>query len=43
MDLLVRDVMPVDAKAIVGILNPIIEARIDTAFDAPFTSDVERD
>jgi len=43
MDLLVRDVVPADAEAIVGILNPIIEARAYTAFDAPFTSDSERD
>jgi L-amino acid N-acyltransferase YncA len=43
MDLLVRDVVPADAEAIVGILNPIIEARVYTAFDAPFTSETERD
>jgi L-amino acid N-acyltransferase YncA len=42
-DLLVRDVAPVDAGAIVAILNPIIEARVHTAFDAPFTSEAERD
>jgi L-amino acid N-acyltransferase YncA len=42
-DLLVRDVAPADAGAIVGILNPIIEARVHTAFDAPFTSEAERD
>jgi len=29
-------------EAIVGILNPILEARAYTAFDAPFTSDTER-
>lgn len=43
MDLLVRDVTPADAAAVVGILNPIIKARIYTAFDAPFTIDDERD
>jgi L-amino acid N-acyltransferase YncA len=43
MDLMVRDVVPADADAIVGILNPIISARIYTAFDAPFTSEAERD
>lgn len=43
MDFLVRDVVPADAEAIVGILNPIIEARVHTAFDAPFASDTERD
>ena len=43
MDVLVRDVAPADADAIVAILNPIIEARIYTAFDVPFTSEAERD
>jgi len=43
MDLLVRDVAPADADAIVAILNPIIEARIYTAFDVPFTGEAERD
>jgi L-amino acid N-acyltransferase YncA len=43
MDLLLRDVEPADAADIVGILNPIIAARVYTAFDAPFTSDTERD
>src|SRR5882762_2441780 len=42
-DLVVRDVAPADAGAIVRILNPIIEARVHTAFDAPFTSEAERD
>jgi L-amino acid N-acyltransferase YncA len=41
-DLLVRDVTPADAEAIVGILNPIIETRAYTVFDAPFTVDAER-
>ena len=43
MDLFVRDVAPSDAEGIVGILNPIVEARAYTAFDAPFTVDAERD
>ena len=43
MDLLVRDVVPADAEVIVAILNPIIEARVHTAFDAPLTTDAERD
>lgn len=43
MDLLVRDVVPADAPAIVAILNPIIAARVHTAFDAPFSIDDERD
>jgi L-amino acid N-acyltransferase YncA len=43
MDLLVRDAVPADADAIVAILNPIIESRAYTVFDAPFTSAAERD
>jgi L-amino acid N-acyltransferase YncA len=39
----VRDVTPADAEAIVAILNPIVEARAYTVFDAPFTTDAERD
>jgi L-amino acid N-acyltransferase YncA len=42
-ELVVRDVMPADAEAVVGILNPIIEARVYTALDAPFSVDAERD
>ncbi|HLG57955.1 MAG TPA: GNAT family N-acetyltransferase [Vicinamibacterales bacterium] len=42
MDLSVRDAEPADAEALVGILNPIIDARIYTAFDTPFTVDAER-
>lgn len=42
MDLEVRDVVPADAEAIVGILNPIIEARVYTAFATPFTVEAER-
>lgn len=43
MDLTVRDVVPADAQAVVEILNPIIEARLYTVLDAPFTADEERD
>jgi len=43
MDLLVREVRPEDAEAVVGILNPIIEAGLYTAFDTPFTAEAERD
>jgi L-amino acid N-acyltransferase YncA len=43
MELIVRDVDPADAEAIVRILNPIIEARVFTAFDTPFSVDAERD
>ncbi|HEU4687914.1 MAG TPA: GNAT family N-acetyltransferase [Vicinamibacterales bacterium] len=43
MALLIRDVTPDDAEAVVGILNPIIAARVYTVFDAPFTVDDERD
>lgn len=43
MDLLVRDVVPLDAEAVIGILNPIIESRAYTVFDQPFTVEAERD
>ncbi|MCZ6490879.1 MAG: GNAT family N-acetyltransferase [Acidobacteria bacterium] len=43
MELLIREARPDDAQGIVDILNPIIEARIYTAFDTPFTVDAERD
>jgi L-amino acid N-acyltransferase YncA len=43
MDLLVRDARPDDAEAIVGILNPIIEAGVYTAFDTAFTAEFERE
>ena len=42
-DLLVRDVAPADAEAIIAILNPIIETRAYTVFDAPFTLEAERE
>jgi L-amino acid N-acyltransferase YncA len=43
MNPLVRDVVPADAEAIAGILNPIIEARVHTAFDERFSVEAERD
>jgi L-amino acid N-acyltransferase YncA len=43
MDLSIRDVTPDDAEAIVAILNPIIQARVYTVFDRPFSVDEERD
>lgn len=43
MDLSIRDATPADAEAVVAILNPIIEARIYTVFDAPFSVEAERD
>ena len=39
----IRDAVPSDAASLVGILNPIIEARVFTAFDTPFTVEAERD
>jgi L-amino acid N-acyltransferase YncA len=41
--LLTRAAYPDDAAAIVGILNPIIEAGTFTAFDTPFSVDAERE
>ena len=43
MDRLVREVRLDDAEAIVRILNPIIEAKVYTAFDTLFTVEYERD
>ena len=42
MELTIRDARPDDAEAVLAILNPIIEARIFTAFDAPFSVEAER-
>jgi len=42
MDFLVREAKPDDAEAIVGILNPIIEAGVYTVFDTSFTVEAER-
>jgi L-amino acid N-acyltransferase YncA len=39
----VRAATPDDAEAVVGILNPIIAARIYTALDTPFSIEHERD
>jgi L-amino acid N-acyltransferase YncA len=43
MKLTIRDIEPADAGAVVGILNPIIEARAYTVFVEPFSVDAERD
>ena len=43
MELSVRDAEPADAESLVRILNPIIEARVYTAFDTPFSIEGERD
>lgn len=43
MELSVRDVESDDAQAVLGILNPIIEAQIYTALDTPFSIEEERD
>ncbi len=43
MELTIRDARLDDAEDIVGVLNPIIEARIYTAFDTPFSVESERD
>ena len=43
MELTIRDARPDDAEAIVGVLNPIIEARVYTAFDTPLSVESERD
>lgn len=42
MGIHVRHACPEDAESIVGILNPIIEAGVHTAFDTPFTVEHER-
>ena len=43
MNLLVRDANPDDAEALIGILNPIIQAGIYTVFDTPFSAEEERE
>jgi len=43
MELSIRDATPADAEALVGILNPIIAARVYTAFDTPFSVEAERE
>jgi L-amino acid N-acyltransferase YncA len=42
MELIIRDIEPADAKGIVGILNPIIEARAYTVLVEPLSVDAER-
>lgn len=43
MNLLIREVRPEDAEAIVGIFNPIIEAGVYTVFDTVLTVEAERE
>ena len=43
MDLSIRDVEAADAAAVCAVINPIIEARAYTVFDAPFTVEAERE
>ena len=40
--MIIRDATPDDAAAVVGILNPIIEARAYTVLDTPFSVEAER-
>ena len=42
MELSIRPVRPEDAEAIVGILNPIIQAGCYTVLDTPLTVEAER-
>ena len=42
MDIHIREVRPEDAEAIVGVLNPIIEAGLFTALDTPLDDVKER-
>ena len=42
MNLQIRHARQQDADAIVGILNPIIDAGVYTVLDTPFTPDAER-
>ena len=42
MELRIRDVAPTDAAAICAVINPIIDARVYTVFDEPFTVEGER-
>jgi L-amino acid N-acyltransferase YncA len=42
MDLIVREVQPDDAAAVVAILNPIIATGLHTVFDTPFSVEAER-
>lgn len=38
----IRAVTPDDAEGVLAVINPIIEARCYTVFDAPFTVEAER-
>jgi L-amino acid N-acyltransferase YncA len=42
VEILIRDAIPDDAAGIVSVFNPIIEARLYTLFDTPFTIEAER-
>jgi L-amino acid N-acyltransferase YncA len=42
VEILIRDVRPLDAEGIAGILNPIIAAGVYTALDTPFSVEEER-
>jgi L-amino acid N-acyltransferase YncA len=43
IDLIIRPVCPDDAKGVVNVINPIIEAGQNTVFDTPFTPQFERE
>jgi L-amino acid N-acyltransferase YncA len=43
MKLLIRDVRPEDAEAILQVFNPIINAGLYTIFVTPFTAEAERE
>jgi L-amino acid N-acyltransferase YncA len=43
MNVEIRRAIPNDAEGIVAVLNPIIAARVYSAFDTPFTAAVERE
>jgi L-amino acid N-acyltransferase YncA len=43
MELSIRDAVPDDAERLVAVLNPIIEARIFTALDTPYTVESQRE
>ena len=43
MDVVIRDAVPTDAEAITRVLNPIIEARVYTVLDEPFSTEAEQE
>jgi L-amino acid N-acyltransferase YncA len=43
MAFFIRDVRPDDADGVIGVLNPIIEARRYTVLDTPVSAQAERD